>query len=382
MSDSSQDGWVTRNPKKVLILLNVLFLVFIEFALRGLAFYGIVPIVIYPTSNPQTSFLGDLNEDFGVWHYPDREVRHQSPCFDVVYNSNSYGARDRERSLVSTASRRAVVIGDSFVEGYGVSAKNRMTDIAEEKTGVEFLNFGVSGNFGSIQQMQLYKTLASKFDHTDVFIYLLPDNDFEDNDPDNFPANRYRPYLRKNDTGNFEVYYSVNFEERAQPREMSTGRKFRRHFYNNFYIANLFRQLGEMINNTKLMESVEDAYDSRLTASYDNFDSIDLERLLYTYDEIVTLAKDKRVTVFIIPRELEFLKARQADSFRIVAELNSWASNYENVEVKDLLPVFLEYMELHEADHDDFFHRCDGHWSPLGNKMAALELSRAVLESF
>ena len=50
----------------------------------------------------------------------------------MTYNSNSYGMRDIEREKEGSG-RRFVVIGDSFVEGFGVSSDNRFTNKLEEK---------------------------------------------------------------------------------------------------------------------------------------------------------------------------------------------------------------------------------------------------------
>src|SRR5258708_38463542 len=38
-------------------------------------------------------------EAWGAWHSPNRNDRHESLCFSVGLNSNSYGARDRERTV-------------------------------------------------------------------------------------------------------------------------------------------------------------------------------------------------------------------------------------------------------------------------------------------
>src|SRR5262245_55834476 len=126
-------------------------------------------------------FSRDVNPDFGVWHLPDAKTRHAKSCFDVVYSANSHGARDRERTLQSDR-QRIVVLGDSMTEGVGVESASRYTDILEHESGVEHLNFGTAGTFGTTQQYLLYKTLASKFSHSAVLISMIPENDFWDND--------------------------------------------------------------------------------------------------------------------------------------------------------------------------------------------------------
>src|SRR5262245_62400166 len=84
----------------------------------------------------------------------------------MTYRSNSYGARDVERTLTSDRPR-VLVLGDSMTEGLGVALEQRFTNLLERETGIEHLNFATSGDFGTTQYYLLYKTLASKFSHSD-----------------------------------------------------------------------------------------------------------------------------------------------------------------------------------------------------------------------
>jgi hypothetical protein len=71
---------------------------------------------------------------WGAWHLPNATARHADRCFDVKVASNSYGARDRERSL--SGKNRILVVGDSFVEGWGVEAEHRFTNVMERQGGM------------------------------------------------------------------------------------------------------------------------------------------------------------------------------------------------------------------------------------------------------
>src|SRR5215472_12688294 len=64
-------------------------------------------------------FWQDVNPDFGVWHPANARFRHERSCFDLAYTSNAFGMRDRAATLPAS-SPRVVVLGDSFVEGWGV----------------------------------------------------------------------------------------------------------------------------------------------------------------------------------------------------------------------------------------------------------------------
>ena len=109
-------------------------------------------------------FDTDINPAFGIWHRPNSRYLHQGGCFSVEYTTNSYGARDVERSLHSTQPR-TIMLGDSFIEGYCQSNKARLSNLLEKRTGREHLNFGASGGFSPLQYALVYRTMAANFDH-------------------------------------------------------------------------------------------------------------------------------------------------------------------------------------------------------------------------
>lgn len=373
-------GWIQRHPRLILLAANLLFLVLLELALRAIASHGLIRTVNYSTTTPSEFFLADSDRDFGVWHNPHRSVTHSTPCFNVEYSSNSYGARDKERSHRSS-SERVFVLGDSFVEGFGVNSADRFTDIAEKRSGVEFLNFGVSGNFGSIQQWLLYKKFAPQFDHTATAIFFVPANDFEDNDLKYFPKTRYRPYLVEDSSGNFKVEYPIQFENREQPKAVSTGRFIRRTLYNNIVLLNLFKQVGQKIEQSDFKSEIKELSKRGQEVPYDSFSALDLRRLLFTYEKIIELANGKKVVLFIIPTktDLESYKPGR-QQYEIVTALQEFAKQFKNFEVVDLMPEFRRYAELNGTDYDEFTQTCDPHWSPLGNRIAGELLAKVALK--
>jgi hypothetical protein len=367
-TDSDEPNRFEAHPKATLSVILVAIVALAEIALRILAHQGVVTYYEFPTRERPT-FWNDIAENFGVWHYPNASIVHRSPCFEVTYRSNSHGARDVERSIESTAAERIVVIGDSFVEGYGVERHDRMTDILERKTGYEHLNFGTAANFGSIQEWLLYETFASNFDHSQVFVFFLPDNDFLENRPGEEPNGRYRPHLRKVD-GEFEVYYLVDFDPDRPASTLKPSKIRKNRFYNGSYIVNVIRQFHRNVNRKRKQNR---------RVSYDDFTDEDAEVLLYSYRKIVEHAGSREVTFFIIPRPMDFdAYDRRGYDFRIVPVMEEFAARYSNVETVDLLPYFVAYAEREGVSYDDFHHSCDGHWSRLGNRVAAEAVIEAV----
>jgi len=355
------------------LVIVVLTLIGMELIVRFAAKTGRCPIRTYQvaSSPDDLTFIGDINPHFGVWHIPQTTVMVTTPEGKVSYETNSHGMRDQPRSEKSSAAERVVVLGDSFVEGPYVEESDRVTDILEKQTGIEFLNFGTSGSFGSIQEWLLYKHLATRFDHTRVFIFHLPDNDFDDNDVSKHAPDRYRPYLSKVGES-YEVVYPVPFQNApASLFRISKRHKLQHMLYNNWYTLNLIIQCD--------FPAVKDFFQSRTaTAPYDDFSQEDLNKLLFSYRQIIEFAKPRPVTIFVIPRDKDFM-AYQAGRFkgRIIAHLSRFAASQDGVEVIDLMPAFLAHMKKNDVSHKKFFLPFDPHWSPMGHCIAA----DAALES-
>ncbi len=371
------ETWVKRHPRLIIFSFTLLLIMFLELLTGFLMRQGVIPYDPLPTSSETSMLYGDLSPYYGVWRHPNRSVRHVSPCFDVNYTSNSYGARDSERAKTSILPR-AVVLGDSFVDGYGVDLKDRMTNIAEGISDMDFLNFGTAGNFGPTQQWLLYRELASKFDHEEVHIFFFPSNDFDENDPDKFPAKRYRPYLRKNKNSDYEVYYTVEFADRMVPVQMSRWRRMRRILYNNIYILNLIRQVGTIFESSEFKDDIADSFKSNMSPSYDDYNKEELDTLLYAYQQIIKIAGEKKVRIFVVPREKEFLQYNMDKPFKLIDDMKKFASKHKNLEIHDLLLVFIKYASEQNVNYEDFFLKCDDHWSPLGNKIIGEYLANIV----
>jgi SGNH hydrolase-like domain, acetyltransferase AlgX len=306
-------------------------------------------------------YIEDLNPHFGVWHLPNVQLE--------GIRTNSQGMRDPERSQASGAAERIVVLGDSFVEGYGVVDGQRMTDWLERTSGVEHLNFGVSGNFGPVQEWLCYEHLAARFDHTAVYLFCLPDNDFEDLLP--LDPRRYRPYLRPSDEpGQYEVYYPVEFSEPTPPRAPSLSKQLRQKLRNASYLLNAIGQMR-----------FENAFPSlvRGEAGYDRFSPETGQQLLYAYSRLAALAAPRPLWVFVIPRHADLLAHRagelQGSAPQLLAD---WAEAQSNVHVVDLLPLFEAELQRLRLKPKDLFLPNDGHWSPLGNRLAAEVVQRAT----
>jgi len=111
--------------------------------------------------------------ELGAWRAPGSRIREQTACWDVVYASNSSGARDVER-VHRSREFRVVMLGDAF-EGHGVQPGERVSDRLEADTGYEHLNFAVAG--GIEASLRVYRELAAGYDHAALIVGVTPARD-------------------------------------------------------------------------------------------------------------------------------------------------------------------------------------------------------------
>ena len=240
-----------------------------------------------------------MTDYFKVW------FSHKAECFDVIYKANSYGARDIERAR-KVSGKRVIVLGDSFVEGFGMPLGKRMSDLLEKASGLEHLNFGTAGNFGPTQYYLLYKTLAKKFKHDAVLVGILPANDFYDDDYDYGKVNhrdQYRPYW----TGAYPNYKLVYFQSQLKRPRVKTWKGFLREFTYT-YPAWRFLKKSIIISRLARVRSpaheAQPAGNSKDESFYDKFTDEQFNRLRYSLENIAAEARDslqRDVLVITIP---------------------------------------------------------------------------------
>jgi lysophospholipase L1-like esterase len=305
-----------------------------------------------------TPFWLDINENFGVWHRPNVRYRHRKSCFDLVYSSNSYGMRYREVPLLSPEPR-VVVLGDSFVEGFGVADNARLTEYLEKLTGIAHLNFGTSGDFGPTQSYLLYKTLASKFDHQAVIFMLFPQNDFLDDLP--APPRlrrgaRYRPYL----VGKFPDYV-VTYPPGGLPADHQLRARIESMLLEFSLVARATEFATMVVRQTvarwRRGESLKQP-----TSFYFDYTPEEFNRLRYALTKIKEIAGERPVLLASIALPHDYAQAAAQGTPPLRRQLNALAT--------DLNITFIDLGE-HMTDAMDNYLSCDFHWAEQGHRRAA-----------
>ncbi|MBA4849550.1 hypothetical protein [Emticicia sp. BO119] len=369
-----------------LLLLICVVELFSFIAIRWLHF-GLPPKVY---SNQFLPFFVDNNKAFGAWHYANASTRHIGPCWNVEYQFNSYGARDDEKKKVSER-KRIVFLGDSFIEGYGIEKEKRLSNLLEKRTTIECLNFGTSGSFGTTQMRLLYETKAKDFSHNAVVLSFFPFNDLLDDNYEFgksffYTQRRYRPYLVKDSSQNYQLIYHVDALEKSQAYpdsipKRTTADLFKDIYYGKQRFVNKIRSLitdftytGAMAdfiaNRVRFRQSgTESSYKSEVF-SQSNREGMDL--FCHNIEKIKNLAGEKPLILLLIPHPLDLIEYKKTGKSILRDTLNQYCQN-KNIHMIDLLEEFAKLDSV-----ADYFLPCDGHWSEKGNEFVTELLTKKI----
>lgn len=330
-----------------------------------------VPRPDYKWNGDSEAFWGDINKDFGVWHYPNiKDYSHSKDCFAVHYTTNSYGARDMERTKQGS-DNRIIALGDSFIEGWGLADRDRLTNLLESTLSREVLNFGSAGTFGPLQYYLAYKSLAKDFTHSTVLVGILPDNDFSDLDREQGEkvyGDRYRPYLAGN-YPDYQIIYNKEFPVSSSFNN-SFGDKAKRLLRSFSYAYNTHHYVKMLLNSMGTQQRARGKKDShKVYAGYYDFTDEQFDMLRYCLEKIKEEAVGKTVVVVTFPRLNDFMRLQQGPPL-LPPKLKRLAQE-RGFRYIDLLPL------MYQADNDftKYFFSCDKHWGIHGTKTAARVLA-------
>ena len=164
-----------------LVLLSIaICLVIAEIAVRLIL--PPVPVPGDQASDPGLRRILRFDDKLGFRYEPDASTVVRSPYgeFEITYQTNALGLRDDRGAGGADIPLRVLALGNSLVEGWGVEARDRFTNVAEslmaDKTSsgrsVRIYNAGLSG-YGAAQDYLLFQELNRAIKaHVVVFFYV------------------------------------------------------------------------------------------------------------------------------------------------------------------------------------------------------------------
>ena len=248
----------------------------------------------------------------------------------------------RDESFSNLPTSSLFLLGDSFAEGIGVDREEMSEYIIEQGLKVPVLNFGAAG-FGPLSELLIYKNFKH-LPHQGLIIYILPANDFTDNDQDFWrkkDQTRYRPFF--NSQENILVpYYFPN----AIPRDnylFTSSDKFRQYIKNVFWSANPLRSALMLVRgDAKFVEN--ESNNGPLQSYYYDASKKQQSNLISAYEAILKQAGNKDVLFVIIPSYQDIVRW-QSDPNRNSYQKSYWYQSFlsfknrneQHVEILDLM---------------------------------------------
>ena len=324
-------------------------------------------------SNYQDIAYGRTERDkWGAWHTPNGIFRHKKSCFDITMSFNEIGARDD--SFHNVPSSSLFLLGDSFAEGFGVAREDMSEFLIEKELNLSILNFGASGTFGPLQELLIYDEYK-ELPHQGLIIYVLPGNDFKDNDAQYSMVDqtRYRPYFSSVGDALVPFYFPDAF-----PRDnfvVGLEGVLKQFIKTNFWFSNALR--------SALMISRSEAHhlstlNEHTPSFYYDVNEIQQTNLILAYEAILNLANDKNVLFVIIPSTSDIKRYNEEqvpDSY----QSNFWYQNFLNFQDRREQRVeILDLMDHLPNNPQSLFFECDSHWSAQGNLWAANIVSQFI----
>ncbi len=314
------------------------------------------------TLPPGADYWWAGHPELGIWRHPDAHWEHRSACFDVEYRSNHVGARDVARPR-EAAEPRVVVLGDSFLEGWGLPVEARLSNRLEAATGIPHLNFAMA-HFGPYQEVLAYRALASGFEHDAVLIGLLPANDFMDLElalAERVPGSYvYRPYL----VGGPPDY------RREDHRESGLRFQVRHHSL----AFNAWLHVRALLEQRRLARHpVLVGPPGQVGSWFYDYTEPQLQRLEAVLRMLAADVGDRPVGVLLLPIVYDMQRFQTAGPDPLAGRLRD-ALRGTSLTVVDLLPE----MARSGTPADQFYFPCDFHWSATANAVAARLTQRAL----
>ncbi|RPG21707.1 MAG: SGNH/GDSL hydrolase family protein [Phycisphaera sp. TMED9] len=296
---------------------------------------------------------------------PNQTYRHQTPEYTVEIRTNSQGMRaDQEFAIPKPpGTRRIAVLGDSFSMGYGVNMEDTSLQILEEnletelECDVEILNFSVSG-FGPAEELIVLEEAAMQYE-PDLIIQYFTSNDPIDDTRANLFVLEEGELQRSNDS----------YLPAVKVREFLFSFSLYRWMAGESHLYNLIRDMAG--SKAKQVLAMFRSRDNKTS----NEPPIAIDPEGPTAQEALSLAILSRMMEVARVGDAEFLilsipVRRSRAEFK--ETFPDWSGEY---------PVVSPIAAFEEKNGEMlYWEESHGHWTPLGCRLVASELTDRILD--
>jgi len=220
--------------------------VLISLAVAAVVFEGILRIFVPARlrySTGERSFFCRFDRQLGWAPLENISGRQSVEGKRFVVRQNQFGLRgpDDMRLQKTPGKKRILVLGDSYVWGFGANQQNLFSAPEVHRTNDEIINFGVSG-YGTDQEYLSYLLKGQSFEVDEVMLAFTLYNDV-DNNLASTQYSRLKPYFR------FEGGQLVLHNEHVRDTKF---RSFRDEFYRRSRVCNVMAEGFAGLLNTLL----------------------------------------------------------------------------------------------------------------------------------
>ena len=334
------------------------------------------------------SRVWQFDPDLGWEHIASSTGWMVGPEYEVEIRINADGLRDRSHSREKEAgTRRVLVFGDSFVEGWGVRLEDSVSKLLEENlqqrsasSSVEVINFGVAG-FGTDQEMLLFEKLGSQYRPDQVLVFFYANDLANNSSRMGIGAERgYKPQFRLGRNGQLFLtgvpVKKVPFWDEDAWRAQPWKRRLGKYLYEHWHLYVLLHKVlapAEVKAEQRQMfyESLYGkGYDPRIGQAWEL-----TGRLLQSFKEKVVGANAQLLLVYVpaIVQVEEENWTMKRDLYGLIGEFDLRKPNRELARLAaryDIPMLDLNEEFARQARRQILYFR-ESHWNPQGHALAA-----------
>jgi hypothetical protein len=319
---------------------------------------------------------------------PNARYRHVEVEFDYIWSNNSLGMRDQERTIPKDSGTfRILFMGDSLVQGYGVSQEQTMVALLEASLNepkrekrVEVLNAGIFG-YGPFLEYLYLQEIMPWVEPDIVVVGFFLGNDVGD---DYF----YTQQASLNNYGkpsfanlNWPWTYKDEFLKNGTENAKSDSKKYAQAWMLKSHLIRLFLKVQE---RKKTYEQYRDYRrreaqfirerkdDIRVNLGAINYAATDQRRRLEYWEISKSYLKHMHGLCRGrgVPMVLAIIPVLETD----IGQFNEF--DEPNQIMKELgkelsIPVVFLINEFRKWSAEELLFELDGHWNALGNRVAA-----------
>jgi hypothetical protein len=332
---------ITKNKKLVnifiIFLISFLLILLLEIILRN---FHPQKYIVYRKNSPK---LLEFDNELGLKNNINTEGYYVTGEGDSIayVKINKNGLRDIDYDYEKKKNiSRVLVLGDSFVWGYGVNQNEVFTEIIERKLkNIEIINAGVPG-YSTDQELIWFQDEGLKY-KPDLTILVISPNDFDDI----VAFNTYKP--------RFVIKNNTPFLMKPLSKEI-TRKKYS--FWDNFFIYSFLRMRWDNFFSTK----IED---------YNNYTEKEKLELMKMILDKIRISSHQISSKFLI---VIFDESEDRENFFQEYGIEN------NVSVLNLKSGFKEFREKN-PDINIYFNY-NPHWNQIGHKVVADLISEYLIK--